>query len=123
VNVGEGERKQKQRTTSRRDEAKAESQEPQNDAPPADGAPAGEDAPQGGGTTPPPPPTENEDESAPAGETYSKELLITRAPRLLGYSSALTRGVLAEADENLTIEQAKARIQQFLDQPVANEEA
>lgn len=79
---------------------------------------------QGGATTPPPPPAPTAEQQADAdenGEAIDKAVLISRAPTLLGVESALAQGVLAEADDKLTIGVAKRRIQEFLDKPVQNE--
>lgn len=65
------------------------------------------------------------EEDAPpvAEDAYPKDTLIKRADSLLGVSPALAQGVLAEAEDEITIDAAKARIQSYLDAPVVNEEA
>lgn len=72
----------------------------------------------------PPAPTDGDAEGAdsPSSEPLPKDALIARADRLLGVSPALARGVLAEADDHITIDAAKRRIQDYLDGAVANTE-
>jgi hypothetical protein len=101
------------------------------EAEPAEQAELGSDAPQeGGAQTPPAPPTPRDDapadgETAEASENepFPKAVLLRRADRLLGVDAAVARGVLAEADDPITIADAKARISAFLTGSVENQEA
>jgi hypothetical protein len=117
-----------------KDEAEADVADTPGDAPeaePAEQAELGSDAPQeGGAQTPPAPPTPRDDapadgETAEASENepFPKAVLLRRADRLLGVDAAVARGVLAEADDPITIADAKARISAFLTGSVENQEA
>jgi hypothetical protein len=76
---------------------------------------------KGGSQTPPAPPTGSGAADTAGGE-FPKDTLIKRSESLLGYPRALVAGVLAEAEDPITIDAARTRIQDYLDAPVANTE-
>lgn len=70
-----------------------------------------------------PPEPEPEPESPVGQDTLPKAILVARAPSLLGVETHVARGVLAEAEDPITVEAAKARIDQFLNGNVLNANA
>lgn len=108
-------------STEHVEEAKAQAEAAQLTHEP-EPAQAPDPADDGGAVVPPPPPTEHADAAAEAEDSenvpYPKDVLLARSLRLLGVEPSLARGVLAEADDPISIADAKARIRAVLDQPV-----
>lgn len=113
------ESKQQGRSTrARAAEREESSEQTRKGAPAAAEAPAAPEAvaAEGGPSVPTPPAPTGEPESASGDATeYDKDVLVANAPQLLGVESAVARGVLREADDNLTIDAAKTRIREFLE--------
>jgi hypothetical protein len=63
-------------------------------------------------------------DTAPQGVPYDKATLLARASQLLGVDPVVARGVLRDAEDPITVEAARARIETFLNEPVVkpNEE-